>query len=240
MKPTPCHIYARFSPRPNAAECESIEYQVRLCEEHARREGWSIAGVYPDAARSGGDRDRPALMEAIGNLKRGHILLVHKLDRLSRDILHALTLEEAIKRRGARLVSVSGEGTDEEEHLGRLVRSILHSVNEWQRQINARRTSEAMRSHQAAGRAMNGNPPLGLMRSEENPAALVPCPAEEALIARAIEIVALNEYSLRSIPRRLFEEGHHRNGAPIDRRSLVRALEARGIDLSHYRRKPSQ
>ena len=68
-------LYARFSPRPDAAESESNDAQFDLCRAHAKRMGWTVAGEYQDAARSGDDEDRPGLWAALDALTKGEVFL---------------------------------------------------------------------------------------------------------------------------------------------------------------------
>jgi DNA invertase Pin-like site-specific DNA recombinase len=72
-------------------------------------------GVFRDEGYSGKDPNRPGLTEALEALRRGDVLVVAKRDRLARDTFLSLWLEKEVKRRGARIASAAGEGTDSDE-----------------------------------------------------------------------------------------------------------------------------
>jgi DNA invertase Pin-like site-specific DNA recombinase len=70
-----------------------------------------------DAGTSGSlsIEDRPVLLDAVATLKRGDCLLVAKRERLGRDVIAVALIERLVSKRGARVVSAAGEGTDTED-----------------------------------------------------------------------------------------------------------------------------
>ena len=94
-------IYARFSPRPNAAECHSIEYQLDRCRNYAETRGWEIVGEYRDANASGGEVEREGLWQAIDATRRDYILLVDRLDRLSRSVYLSVDIDRIMEKKKA-------------------------------------------------------------------------------------------------------------------------------------------
>jgi DNA invertase Pin-like site-specific DNA recombinase len=78
-------IYARYST--NMQSAASIEDQVRVCREQAKRMGWNVVETFSDAAISGATILRPGLQAALAAARRGEfeILLAEALDRISRD-----------------------------------------------------------------------------------------------------------------------------------------------------------
>lgn len=110
-------IYARYS---SALQSEaSIEDQVRECTNFASREGWDVAGVFQDAAVSGGVRDRPGLNALLEALAGGaaDVVLAESLDRLSRDQEDIAAIFKRVVFAGARMVTLS-EGDIGELHIG--------------------------------------------------------------------------------------------------------------------------
>src|SRR5262245_52281305 len=83
----------------------------------AARLGLPLARIIEEPGVSGtlALADRPLLMDAISSLKRGSVLVVAKRDRLSRDVVEAAMIERLIAKRGARVVSAAGEGTDSDD-----------------------------------------------------------------------------------------------------------------------------
>jgi len=79
-------LYARFSPRRNADESESIEAQFDFCRKWCEENNVEIVGEFADRALSGGDEERPELWAAIEALERSYVLVVYRLDRLARSV----------------------------------------------------------------------------------------------------------------------------------------------------------
>jgi DNA invertase Pin-like site-specific DNA recombinase len=78
-------IYARYSS--DQQRDASIEDQVRICRERAKREGWTVANVYTDHALSGASLLRPGIQQLMQDAQRRKfsVVLAESLDRLSRD-----------------------------------------------------------------------------------------------------------------------------------------------------------
>lgn len=152
--------YQRFSPRPNADECESNVYQERLNREYCERMGYRVVCTKGDADASGDDFERPGLWSAIEQLKRGMVLVVHKGDRLARSLYFDLHLRHIVEKRGARIEVVDSNHNSnslEDE----LMRNVLASFFDYQKKANAARTRAASLNYQANGRAMSKIPPYG-------------------------------------------------------------------------------
>ena len=217
-----CVCYLRYSPRPDAATSESCERQLALIREYAARQSppWEIpdAAVFRDEGLSGADHDRPGLWSAIEALQPGGVLIVYKLDRLARDAYLSHIIDRAIKKRGARLVSVTGEGTWDERPEGKLIRGILRQLDEYNREVLNARTSRVMRRHQAAGRKMGGKPPFGWQIDEASPVnrhglpgRLKPHEGERAIMRFIAELVAAGA-TIREMREILDERGMRPRG----------------------------
>jgi DNA invertase Pin-like site-specific DNA recombinase len=202
-------IYARFSPRRNSDQCESIEAQTTLCRKWCEEKRIPIRSEHSDAAVSGKaeyDR-RPGLWDAIKALHPGDALVVYKLDRLARDVCLSFVVERDVKRRKAQIVSVSGEGTwgdDSDEQT--LMRSMLQVFAEYERKVIAARTSAAMKQHQANGRRMSSKTPFGYRLDPNDASRIVVDEGEQACIKRIGELRTQGR-SLRGIVELLTEEG---------------------------------
>src|SRR5262245_6940932 len=106
--------YVRCSTGEQAESGLGLEAQRKAIADHAKRAGLELAGVLEDAGVSGSTKaeERVGLMSAVGMLRRGDVLLVAKRDRLGRDVVNVALVERLVERKGARVVSVAGEGTD--------------------------------------------------------------------------------------------------------------------------------
>ncbi|GHV58184.1 hypothetical protein FACS1894216_22820 [Synergistales bacterium] len=99
-------IYARYSSA-NQRE-ESIEAQVRACQEYARRTGLQIIDIYADSAKTGTNAERENFQRMIEDSSKGKFryVVIHKLDRFSRDRYDSVTYKRKLKINGVILRSV--------------------------------------------------------------------------------------------------------------------------------------
>lgn len=182
-----CVIYARFSPRRDHEQCESIKAQYEFCVEYATKQGWTVDGAEADEAMSGADESRPGIWAAIARLKKGDALLVYKLDRIARDVYLSHVIEQAVRAQGARIVSATGEGTWEDTPEQGLIRNILHALAEYQRKAQAARTRDAMLRHQKNGKRMGGHCPYGWKEDPKDPWRMVEDAGEQEAIEKIRE-----------------------------------------------------
>ena len=111
-------LYARYS-SDNQSEA-SIEDQLRLCEDYAKRECWQVVGTYHDAAMSGSSTIlRSGIQKLVRDAQRGlfTVLVAEALDRISRDQADVATLYKHLKFAGVAIVTLS-EGEISELHVG--------------------------------------------------------------------------------------------------------------------------
>lgn len=198
--------YARFSPRPNAPECESVEKQFWDIRRWAKRNDYEIEAEYSDKALSGSDAERPGLWDAIYAVKKGYTLLVRTWDRLARDSYLGEIIQLEVKKKGGKIVAVEQSESSRDNPESKLIRTILLALAEYQRQITRARTRAAMLRHQAEGRRMSDREPFGWCRDPKDERRLVTNPHEQKIIKRILALKAQGE-SLRSICRQLTQEG---------------------------------
>jgi site-specific DNA recombinase len=222
-------LYARFSPRPDAAESESNAAQLDLCRAYAKRMGWTVADEHQDAALSGDDEDRPGLWAALDALPRKSVLLVYKLDRLARSVYLSYLIEEEVRKKGCRIVSVVGEGTWSNTPEDELVRRILQALAEYQKKAQAARTKAAMLRHQATGRRMSKQTPLGWKPDPTNAARMIEDHGEGETLDLVKRLHA-DGLGLREIARKLNDLGHACRGRAWHHQAVRRIL-GRAINL---------
>ena len=182
-------LVARFSPRRNAEDSESIETQFDLCRAYCERHGLQIVAEFEDRALSGNDEDRPGLWAALESLKRGDARVAYKLDRLARDVYLSGLIHRKAAKRGATVQAVEG-GSNGDTPEQRMIRQVLQAFAEYERRVIAARTKAAMLRHQAAGGRMSALPPYGWQTDPDDSARLVKVPAEQAVIRRIAELRA--------------------------------------------------
>lgn len=221
-------IYARFSPRRNGDACESNETQIELCQAYCNREKYPTGPVFQDRALSGGNEDRPGLWDAVDALGRGDVLVVYKLDRLVRDVYLSCQIERAVQKKGARILSATGEGTWNDSPEDEMIRGIVRVVDQYDRKVKAARTKAAMLRHQRKGRRMSHKLPYGCRSDPNDPARMLKHDGEQAVIQ---QMVALRRTGAgpRTIASVLAREGiRARNGKKFAHTTIIKIL-ARNI-----------
>lgn len=148
--------YLRVSTDQQNDSGAGLEAQYDACLNAAGE----LAGVYRDEGVSGstGLDKRPALLEAIGVLTPGDVLMVAKRDRLGRDPLVVAMIESAVQRKGARIMSAAGEGTGSDSPSDVLMRRIIDAFAEYERLIIGARTKAALRAKKVRGERVGGIP----------------------------------------------------------------------------------
>ena len=220
-------IYGRFSPRPRPEDCDSCERQIQDCVEYCSPRKWEVMGTFWDKGVSGkhGVADRPGLFDAIASLKRGYVLLVRNIDRLGRaNAIDTLMIEKSIKNKGARVISINGEGTTTEGPEGMLIKRIFSAMAEFQREMSRARTRAAMLRHQRNGRRMGSQTPYGQMDNPKNKAYMVPDEKEQENIAYMQRLRA-SGLSLGKIVKQMEEEGRRCRGKYWYKTTVKRVLE---------------
>jgi len=170
----------------------SIEQQQEAIEKWAAAAGDEIEFSFSDAALTGTDMERPGLWEAIGKLKRGWALVVFKFDRLSRNAFDAVFIERAVLKKGAVIISASGEGTIDKGLSAEeaLKFGLLRLFAEYEAKMISIRTSTAMRHHQRVGRRMSSNAPYGWSYDPQDRKHMIPDEEEQKAIALMVEMKA--------------------------------------------------
>jgi len=228
-------IYARFSPRRNAEECESIETQLDLCRQYCARNELTIKAEYSDRALSGAEEDRPGLWAAIDALGRGDVLVVYRLDRLARTVYLSHIIERAVTKRRGRILSTSGEGTWQDTDEDELIRNILHALAQYERKVIIARTRSSMLRYQANGRRMSAKTPYGWMPDPDDHALLVESPEEQDIIRRVVFLHSKG-FGYREIARALEEDCVPCRGRDKWHHSLIQSiLKRRGVQPAKNR-----
>ena len=144
-------IYARYSTDLQSAS--SIEDQLRLCREHAGRQGWTIVGTYEDAATSGASLIRPGIqrLQQEGRTGRFDIVVAEALDRLSRNQADIASLYQNLAFAGVAIETLA-EGRVNEMHIG-----LKGTMNALFLKDLAAKTRRGLRGRVEAGKSGGGN-----------------------------------------------------------------------------------
>lgn len=153
--PTRAAVYTRVSTGRQAEEGYSLDEQERRALEHIERQGWTPAGCFREEGVSGAKARRPELDRLLAGLDAIDVIVVSSLDRLGRSTVHLLALYDQLERAGVRLVSLR-EAIDTSTPVGRLLRTVLAAVAEFERDLGRERTSAGI-----GGRARETGKPWG-------------------------------------------------------------------------------
>jgi DNA invertase Pin-like site-specific DNA recombinase len=174
--------YVRCSTDQQAESGLGLDAQRRAIEQSAARQGLAVAAFYEDAGLSGAKdiEARPGLLEAVSALRRGDVLLVAKRDRLGRDVVSVALIERLISRKGARVLSAAGEGTDTDDPTALLMRRIADAFSEHEGRVIRTRTKAALKAKRAQG-LRAGNIPFGFSLAEDRKT-LLPHTGEQQIL----------------------------------------------------------
>ena len=162
-----CAIYTRKSSEEGLEqEFNSLHAQREACEAYItsqRSEGWVVVrDQYDDGGISGGTLERPALKQLLADIEDGlvDVVVVYKIDRLSRSLMDFAKLVEVFDRNGVTFVSVT-QSFNTTTSMGRLTLNILLSFAQFEREVTAERIRDKIRASRQKGMWMGGIVPLG-------------------------------------------------------------------------------
>jgi site-specific DNA recombinase len=238
-----CAIYTRKSSDEGLEQSfNSLDAQREACAAYIRSqagEGWTAApACYDDGGYSGGSMERPALLRLLADIAAGRIdvVVVYKIDRLTRSLADFARIVEAFDARGVSFVSVT-QAFNTTSSMGRLTLNVLLSFAQFEREVTGERIRDKIAASKARGMWMGGIPPLGYDAPTGGTRALQ-VNAAEAEAVRHIFRSYLELGSVHALERRLADEGivskRHvtakgrvLGGAPFSRGALFHLLRNR-------------
>lgn len=172
-KPLRCAIYTRKSSEEGLEQdFNSLHAQREACEAYVKsqkHEGWQlIKTAYDDGGISGGTMQRPALQQLLADIeaKKVDIVVVYKVDRLTRALADFARMVELFDRHGVSFVSVTQQ-FNTTSSMGRLTLNVLLSFAQFEREVTGERIRDKIKASKTKGMFMGGRVPLGY-RSENN------------------------------------------------------------------------
>ncbi|MCB1471437.1 MAG: recombinase family protein [Rhodobiaceae bacterium] len=235
-----CAIYTRKSSDEGLEQSfNSLHAQRDACEAYVasqKHEGWVLLpAAYDDGGLSGGSLERPALQSLLDDIRSGaiDIVVVYKVDRLTRSLADFARLTELFDLHGASFVSVTQQ-FNTSTSMGRLTLNVLLSFAQFEREVAGERIRDKIALSKRRGMWMGGLPPLGYDGIDRQ---LVVNAAEAATVRLIFE----RYLALGSIPelkraldrdgivskRRVFADGRTAGGVPISRGALHQILHNR-------------
>ncbi len=162
-----CAIYTRKSTEDGLEqEYNSLDAQYDACTAYAlsqRHEGWTVTkDRYDDGGFSGGTLERPGLKRLLSDIESGKvdIILLYKIDRLTRSLSDFAKIVEILDRKGASFVSIT-QSFNTTTSMGRLTLNMLLSFAQFEREVTGERIRDKIYASKRKGIWMGGPVPLG-------------------------------------------------------------------------------
>jgi site-specific DNA recombinase len=162
-----CAIYTRKSSDEGLEQAfNSLDAQREACTAFIlsqKHEGWTVLPAqYDDGGYSGGTMERPALKHLLADIEESQVevVVVYKVDRLTRALSDFAKLVEVFDRRGVSFVSITQQ-FNTTTSMGRLTLNVLLSFAQFEREVIGERVRDKIAASKKKGMWMGGMPPLG-------------------------------------------------------------------------------
>ena len=225
-----CAVYTRKSSEEGLEQAfNSLDAQREACEAYVlsqRAEGWLLVpDRYDDGGVSGGTLERPALRRLLADIEAGRvdIVVVYKIDRLSRALMDFARLVEVFDRHQVTFVSVT-QAFNTTTSMGRLTLNVLLSFAQFEREVIGERIRDKFAASRRKGMWMGGTVPFGYVVGDRK---LVIYEQQAATVRMIFERVAWVG-SATTLAGTLAKEGVLTpRGKPIDKGFLYKLLTNR-------------
>jgi site-specific DNA recombinase len=164
--PTPTKRAAIYTRKSTSAgleqEFNSLDAQRESCAAYASRQGWQVVATYDDGGFTGANIDRPAFQRLLSDIDAGKVdvVVVYKVDRLSRSLLDFARVLERFEARKVAFVSVT-QNFSTADSMGKLTLNMLMSFAQFEREMIAERTRDKIVAARRKGKWTGGMVPIG-------------------------------------------------------------------------------
>ncbi|BCG56743.1 recombinase family protein [Paenibacillus sp. URB8-2] len=210
-------VYARYSS--DNQRDESIDAQVRAIEEFAQRNGYTVVETYIDRARTATSDRRPEFQRLIVDCEKKlyAAVIVHKMDRFSRDKYDSAIYKRRLRVAGVSLVSVLENLDNSPESV--ILESVLEGMAEYYSKNLARETMKGLKETALQGKHTGGRPPIGYKVDKEAQKLVIN--DEERPIVDLIFSQFLAGHGYKQIAQLLEQKGFRsRLGRPISKATI--------------------
>ncbi|HWV13145.1 MAG TPA: recombinase family protein [Sphingobium sp.] len=181
-----CAIYTRKSTEEGLDQAfNSLDAQREACAAYAlsqKSDGWSVLPtLYDDGGFSGGSMERPALARLLADVQSGRVdvVIVYKVDRLTRSLNDFARIVDVFDAAGVSFVSVTQQ-FNTTTSMGRLTLNVLLSFAQFEREVIAERVRDKIAQSKAKGMWMGGSVPFGYEIIDKK---LIPRPTDARTVA---------------------------------------------------------
>lgn len=216
-------VYIRVSTDDQAKEGFSMPAQREKLLAYIHSQGWELSEIYADEGASAKDTNRPELARLLTDVRKGKIdvVLVYRLDRLTRSVLDLYQLLQEFERYGVRFKS-STEVYDTTTAIGRLFITLVAALAQWERENLAERVKMGMGQMVRERKRPGGPPPYGYELSDGK---LVIHPSEAEIVRFMFE-----QYARGNSPRQIADKANRqgsrgKNGARWSASAVLRLLK---------------
>jgi DNA invertase Pin-like site-specific DNA recombinase len=233
-----CAIYTRKSTEEGLEQSfNSLDAQREACAAYIlsqAHEGWECVNEhYDDGGWSGGNMARPALQQLLADIAAGNVdvIVVYKVDRLTRSLADFARIVEALDKAGASFVSVT-QAFNTTTSMGRLTLNVLLSFAQFEREVTSERIRDKVAASKRKGMWMGGPVPLGYRL--ENRKLLIDqnkAPIVRLIFQRYLELGSTgelaDELALDGVrtKSRTYANGRCVGGVPFSRGSVAQLLQ---------------
>lgn len=221
-----CAVYTRKSTEEGLEmEFNSLDAQRESCESYVasqKAEGWVLVPThYDDGGFSGGTLERPGLKRLLADIEAGliDVVVVYKIDRLSRSLMDFSKLVEVFDRNDVTFVSIT-QSFNTTTSMGRLTLNILLSFAQFEREVIGERVRDKVAASRRKGIWMGGPVPFGY-RCADRKLLVV---EDEAATVRMIFERFIRTGSATLLVGELAAEGVTRRGKKLDKGGLYKML----------------
>jgi site-specific DNA recombinase len=165
--PIRCAIYTRKSTEDGLEQAfNSLDAQREACAAYItsqRHEGWTLVpDLYDDGGFSGGSMERPGLKRLLADIEAGRVdvIVVYKVDRLTRSLADFAKIVDVLDAKGASFVSIT-QAFNTTTSMGRLTLNVLLSFAQFEREVTGERIRDKIAASKKKGLWMGGPVPLG-------------------------------------------------------------------------------
>jgi site-specific DNA recombinase len=222
-----CAVYTRKSTEEGLdMEFNSLDAQREACEAYIasqKPEGWQLVpDRYDDGGFSGGTLERPALKRLMADIeaRRVDVVVVYKIDRLSRSLMDFTRLVEVFDRNAVTFVSVT-QSFNTTTSMGRLTLNILLSFAQFERELTGERIRDKFAASRKKGMWMGGWAPLGYDIRDRK---LIINTTEAAQVRFIFERFARLRSVTKLIPILAAEGIRAKSGKPVEKGYLYRII----------------
>lgn len=234
-------IYTRKSSDEGLEQAfNSLDAQFEACAAYVasqRHEGWRLSKKrYDDGGVSGGTLDRPGLQKLLAEIEAGRIemVVVYKIDRLTRSLADFAKLVERFEAAGCSFVSVT-QAFNTSSSMGRLTLNVLLSFAQFEREVTAERIRDKIAASKKKGLWMGGNVPLGYDRHPDPTRRELVVNAEEAKTVETLFRLYVRHGCLKRVEteaaklelrskRRVYSSGRVQGGNAFSRGQIYHLL----------------